>query len=197
MLFSSEMKNITLFKLTGQNLQIKFIPFLHTIPKMLKLPRIVALDPAGPSFNFRPEEKRLNKNDAEVVQVIHTNGGAFGFKDSCGTIDFFPNGGNWQPGCTRMYLLDIKNIVKDIFCDHHRSWKYFIEAVLNPNVFLSTKCGSWDQFKSLTCDEQQVAMGDLKSKQTGDFYLETNKEKPFAKRRDEIGLKTVLSLLPH
>lgn len=64
-----------------------------------KLPRIVGLDPAGPLFNNKPENKRLNKNDAEVVQVIHTSGGASGFKKRCGTIDFYPNGGITQPGC--------------------------------------------------------------------------------------------------
>lgn len=77
-----------------------------------KLPRIVALDPAGPFFISRPEEERLNKNDAEVVQVIHTDGGTFGFKASCGTIDFFPNGGNSQPGCTRIDILDIKSVTE-------------------------------------------------------------------------------------
>ena len=71
-----------------------------------KLPRLVALDPAGPFFTNRPEEERLNKNDADVVQVIHTNGGTFGFFDSCGTIDFYPNGGSFQPGCLRAAFPD-------------------------------------------------------------------------------------------
>lgn len=75
-----------------------------------KLPRIIAMDPAGPLFSTRPDNERLNKNDAEVVEVIHTDGGTFGFKASCGTIDFFPNGGNGQPGCTRIDILDITSV---------------------------------------------------------------------------------------
>ncbi|KAJ8934543.1 hypothetical protein NQ314_013284 [Rhamnusium bicolor] len=75
-----------------------------------KLPRIIALDPAGPLFSQRPDDKRLNKNDANIVEVIHTDGGTFGFKDSCGTIDFFPNGGRSQPGCKRIDLLDIRSV---------------------------------------------------------------------------------------
>lgn len=76
-----------------------------------KLPRIIALDPAGPLFDNRPEDKRLNKNDAEIVEVLHSDGGTFGFLKSCGTIDFFPNGGSSQPGCKRIDLLDITSIV--------------------------------------------------------------------------------------
>lgn len=77
-----------------------------------KLPRIVALDPAGPYFETRPEDKRLNKEDADVVEVIHSNGGVFGFKDTCGTIDFFPNGGSLQPGCAKIDLLRPKSMIE-------------------------------------------------------------------------------------
>lgn len=77
-----------------------------------KLARIIAMDPAGPIFDTRPEDKRLNKNDAEVVEVLHSDGGTFGFLSSCGTIDFYPNGGSSQPGCKRIDLLDIKSVVE-------------------------------------------------------------------------------------
>lgn len=33
------------------------------------------MDPAGPEFYNNPESSRLDKTDAEFVQVIHTNGG--------------------------------------------------------------------------------------------------------------------------
>jgi pancreatic triacylglycerol lipase len=77
-----------------------------------KLARIVALDPAGPLFINRPENERLNKDDAEIVHVIHTNGGTFGFFLSCGTIDFFPNGGSTQTGCATVNLLDPTSIAE-------------------------------------------------------------------------------------
>lgn len=83
-----------------------------------KLPRIVALDPAGPLFTQRPEDKRLNPNDAEVVHVIHTDGDAFGYKNPVGTIDFFPNGGNSQPGCRRIDLADPKSIISEPSMQH-------------------------------------------------------------------------------
>ena len=75
-----------------------------------KLPKIIAPDPAGPLFNLRPESDRLNPNDAQVVHVIHTNGGVLGFLRACGTIDFFPNGGSHQNGCLKTILTNIQNL---------------------------------------------------------------------------------------
>lgn len=68
-----------------------------------KLARITALDPAAPIFSVPlvGEEHRLNKNDANVVDITHTDGGVLGFENSIGTIDFYPNGGKAiQPGCS-------------------------------------------------------------------------------------------------
>lgn len=58
------------------------------------------MDPASPGFECIPIQKdRLNKEDAEFVDVIHTAGGTLGFLDSMGHVDFFPNGGIApQPG---------------------------------------------------------------------------------------------------
>lgn len=84
-------------------------------------------------------------------------------------------------------------------CDHHRAWAYFIEAVLNPGEFKARKCASWDKFKEDKCDREEVAMGDLKTTLTGDFFLETNKDKPFAKKKKEKGKigSGILKLLQH
>lgn len=67
-----------------------------------RLPRISALDPAGPGFERPPLFRLLTSSDADFVDVIHTNGlpvfGA-GLTLSIGHADFYPNGGEWQPGC--------------------------------------------------------------------------------------------------
>lgn len=76
----------------------------------MKLPRIIALDPAGPLFNGRPAQFRLDGGDARVVSVIHTDGGTFGFYAACGTIDFFPNGGSTQPGCVHYNVKALKEV---------------------------------------------------------------------------------------
>ena len=45
---------------------------------------------------------RLDAEDAHFVDVIHTNMGnlltTFGTTHICGDVDFYPNGGEHQPG---------------------------------------------------------------------------------------------------
>ncbi|XP_066257452.1 phospholipase A1-like [Euwallacea similis] len=150
---------------------------LHT------LPRIVALDPAGPLFTTRPITKRLNKDDADVVEVVHTDGGTFGFQDALGTIDFFVNGGSSQPGCKQIDLANLFGSIEEpLMCDHRRAWAYFTEAVLNPTALVAQKCANWGQYKINYCDKETVPMGDLNTTLTGSFYLDTNKERPYSKK---------------
>lgn len=62
--------------------------------------RITGLDPAGPLFILKSSEKKLSKTDADLVVVVHTDGGVSGLAASLGDLDFFPNGGTpLQPGC--------------------------------------------------------------------------------------------------
>lgn len=61
-----------------------------------------ALDPAFPGFMTPDTNIRLSSSDAKFVDVIHTDGGFFGFPYSIGHADFFPNGGiAVQPGCVQ------------------------------------------------------------------------------------------------
>lgn len=66
----------------------------------LVIPRIYALDPAGPGFEdhnidgFEP----ICRTDAKYVQIIHTCGGKLGMIHRVGHIDFYPNGGTKHPG---------------------------------------------------------------------------------------------------
>lgn len=71
-----------------------------------KLARITGLDPAGPWFEKEEDSVGLNPNCADYVDVIHTHGRAkitgflnLGTLKEMGHVDFYPNGGAWQPGC--------------------------------------------------------------------------------------------------
>lgn len=49
-----------------------------------KIGRIFGLDPAGVGFEYLKPEARLDKTDAEYVQVIHTDGDTFGLMPPIG-----------------------------------------------------------------------------------------------------------------
>lgn len=62
------------------------------------LNRITGLDPAGPFFESNPPKERLDKDDAEIVDCIHTDH-IYGIQRAYCQKDFYPNGGRDQPGC--------------------------------------------------------------------------------------------------
>lgn len=80
----------------------------------LLIGRITGLDPASPFFRhhiLRERSRKLDASDARLVDVIHTDGSdvftdGFGLSRPLGHLDFFPNGGREQPGCT-----DVKNSI--------------------------------------------------------------------------------------
>lgn len=62
----------------------------------LTLGRITGLDPAEPLFSDTDPIVRLDRNDANFVDVIHTDSlpftsGGLGMRAPIGHIDFFPN----------------------------------------------------------------------------------------------------------
>ena len=67
------------------------------------------LDPAGPLFEGYSTSARLDASDAQFVDVIHSNGesllrGGLGTWEQLGHVDFYPNGGRMQKGCTNLFL---------------------------------------------------------------------------------------------
>ena len=65
--------------------------------------KIIGLDPAGPIFEApgHDPELRLNRNDAETVEILHTNTVLLGYEDAIGHIDLYINGGSLQPNCPK------------------------------------------------------------------------------------------------
>ncbi|KAF7266029.1 hypothetical protein GWI33_020606 [Rhynchophorus ferrugineus] len=135
---------------------------------------ILGLDPAGPLFFEKDENTRLYINDAKYVQAIHTNSFLFGVNFPIGTIDFWPNGGCWQPGCSQL------PIVVDI-CSHLMAYRFMAESIGN-NLFYARKCSSYGEYESGNCSAGTSAlMGglNLNISLSGDFYLKTNLCSPY------------------
>ncbi|AUS94238.1 pancreatic lipase-related protein 2-like protein [Trichoplusia ni ascovirus 6b] len=133
----------------------------------VKLGRITALDPAGPCFGNLDENSRVSKDDAEFVDVIHTNAGVLGTEMVVGHIDFYPNGGRIQPDC----FLEA--------CSHRKAWRYFAESVKNPHKYVSYLSNDWESFQTKINKVEEAAnvaymgYGADKRAKSGKYYLRT------------------------
>lgn len=139
-----------------------------------KIGRITGLDPAGPLFRNVSSEKRLDKDDAMLVDVIHTHGMMYGLYKPIGHVDFYVNG-----GCTQKCTI----LPKYPPCSHNLACDYFIESI-KTNAFISTLCDSYKNFEKGQCKHgQKVSMGyQLEASATsGNYYLNTNTKPPYAK----------------
>lgn len=156
-----------------------------------KLPRITGLDPAGPEFYNQPEENRLDPSDAIFVDVIHTNAGpvlesCVGLELPSGHVDFYPNGGDHQPGCVVLGE-DWTDLLAG-GCSHGRSHEYWVESILAlqpTEAFNARPCESWEAYEQGACPEcgeNCVDMGFhlVPERAQGLYFLTTNKHSPFA-----------------
>ena len=134
---------------------------------------ITGLDPALPLFNLAMPGSRISNEDAEYVELFHTNAGILGVINPLGDADFYPSGGAIQIGCN----LPISS------CSHQRSWQLFAESITTSVGFYGKKCKSQVETILEDCTGDKAEMCGTKDKIgiTGSFYVETNKKAPFAK----------------
>lgn len=70
----------------------------------------------------------MKKGDAQIVEVIH--GSIIGFFDPIGDVDFYVNGGLFQPNCG----IEIGT------CSHLRVLDLYKESILSEKGFVGIKC---------------------------------------------------------
>lgn len=109
-----------------------------------KVGRIIGLDPAGPSFSDNEPQFRLDRSDAQLVEVIHTNADYsftiyMGILKHVGHIDYYPNGGFRQPGCSKLGFLK----------SHHEIVREFLTHILDHNIKILSKTDETDRFRLL------------------------------------------------
>ncbi|XP_054152818.1 pancreatic lipase-related protein 2-like, partial [Oppia nitens] len=127
-----------------------------------KLWRITALDPAGVAFQFNNSVMRLDHNDAQIVDVIHTDAAlsyveGFGIHDTLGHYDFYPNGGSWQPGCPISHSIARKFTSTvfggDITCSHSRACLLMVDLDKPEDTCkaIGYQCESYNTFLEGRC----------------------------------------------
>ncbi|XP_057335593.1 pancreatic lipase-related protein 3-like [Microplitis mediator] len=140
-----------------------------------RVSRITGLDPAGPFFDSVGEDAILNAEDADFVDVYHTNAKIAGKFITCGHVDFYFNGGKSQPGCGDL----------NFACYHRRAVHYFAESIVSNDGFWAHPCNLEDlrSYKSGKCSSTlpMILAGEYVVKNSnGTYSVITNAESPFA-----------------
>ncbi|XP_057322617.1 pancreatic lipase-related protein 3-like [Microplitis mediator] len=141
-----------------------------------KVSRITGLDPAGPLFDSVGEDAILSAEDAEFVDVYHTNAKIAGKFVTCGHVDFYFNGGKSQPGCGDL----------NFACYHRRAVHYFAESIISYHGFGAHPCNLEDlsSYKSGKCSSSQpmILAGEYADREsTGTYSVVTNAQSPFVR----------------
>ncbi|XP_015516106.2 lipase member H-B [Neodiprion lecontei] len=139
------------------------------------IPKITGLDPAGPGFT--ETDSHLQASDADFVEIIHTEASYLGIDYSAGDVDFWPNGGSSQPGCSTTSEL------VQITCSHARSWAYFAESLSDEDAFLAIACDSYTEFEAGSCSSNTEEIMGYATPNTaaGNYMLQTNSDSPYGR----------------
>lgn len=165
--------------------------------------RITGLDPAGPGFENTSPAVRLDPIDAIFVDVIHTNAVplsemGLGYVRPCGTVDFYPNGGRYQPGCRTSLLDQLLGVLagedyrRAMGCSHLRAIDFFTESINSQCAMVASPCAFPDVLNRFEhCPSSHwasvqgqcqdcVTMGyDVNLNASGVFYTRTRPVSPF------------------
>lgn len=161
-------------QLVGHGLGAHAVGLMGKKVKTGNLTKIVGLDPVNEGFELDKPDERLDKSDADYVEVIHTS--YFGMSAPIGHVDHYPNWGRSMPGCG----LDITGV-----CAHERACRYFEESISSNKEFTATRCDSYAEIENKTCTSRGTARfgGEPLNVATprGVYYFETNPQSPYAK----------------
>ncbi|KAI8429019.1 hypothetical protein MSG28_007595 [Choristoneura fumiferana] len=169
--------------------------------------RITGLDPAAPYFSKTVTLVRLDRSDAQYVDIIHSNAmplyyAGLGMSEGIGHVDFYPNGGAVQPGCKKvnnqvtavnddMY----KWMVQSVGCNHERSYEYFTESISPSCPFIGIQCESYEHvcvpmgYHSQRVYKRLLNAGLADTNSNINLYAKTGSSKPFCRVHYEVTLK--------
>ncbi|KAL9694813.1 hypothetical protein quinque_014098 [Culex quinquefasciatus] len=186
------------------------------------LHRITGLDPAGPLFEAQHPHARLDDSDAGFVDVIHSNGenlilGGLGSWQPMGAVDFYPNGGRVQHGCSNLFVGAVTDIIwappasveGRSLCNHRRAYKFFIDSVAPKCLFPAFPCDNYENFLKGECfsctrienGTETSVCGNMgyyadRSVGRGQLYLKTREEEPFCAHQYKLQILSSQNELP-
>nr|AJC97594.1 hypothetical protein [Drosophila navojoa] len=143
----------------------------------VRVKRITALDPAKPLYLTDDITGRLDKSDADFVDVIHSDVFFHGILMPLGHVDFYPNSGIAQPGCG-----DIHNMAT-YQCYHKRSADYYAESITSPVGFFGFYCKDMISYMKYECQpSDHIEQLGYRTRPTarGSYYLQTKDVAPYA-----------------
>ena len=83
------------------------------------------------------------KNIFNLIINLFKNVLRVGYVPPIGHVDFYPNGGGFQPGCP--------NSIADPSCSHNRAVYLFTESITSSCSFIGFNCNSMSSFENGEC----------------------------------------------
>ncbi|GFQ66492.1 pancreatic triacylglycerol lipase [Trichonephila clavata] len=184
--------------------------------RLKTLGRITGCDPAEPYFENMPTTVRLDPTDATFVDVIHSDAASkirfigFGMNQLVGHVDFFPNNGRRQPGCTKeKFLTFITDGLKEGLrrfgsCNHQRALDFFTSSINYRKIVpVGYQCSTWEDFIAGKCTEcgkdmKMCAIMGMRADEykpyigkgtQNPFYLQTSGKIPYWQYHYQISIK--------
>lgn len=156
---------------------MSFIAKNYRLQTGMNISRLTGLDPSGPCFRNLGPEDRLDESDADFVDVVNTNIDGYGMGAPVGHVNFYVNGGEYQPNILIW-------LPCNILCSHIRSYTIWVAALQHPNTFIAMQCESVQHARERKCFDKTPSVTNVLGLKTdrskkGVFYLGTYGAYPY------------------
>lgn len=171
------------FQLIGHSLGGQFVGIVaRSLNKLSngkeKLFSIISLDPARIEIEFKHFFYSISAQDANFVQIYHSNPLQMAVNDSAGTVDIWFNDPlKVQPGCEN----ETGEVQPSNKCSHLRTITFWAEMITGKRPFHAVRSNSWRQFTEHKFNDKIILGPKIRLTARGNYYLQTNCVEPFSR----------------